>query len=78
MTWKDCFDRPFIVGEDVAYAIIVNGEIEMRSGIVFEIEGDHLTISYNEWIGEDEFVYSTEFDERKYSDGKIPCLCKLR
>lgn len=78
MIWRDCFDRPFIVGEDVIYGIVPNGEVEMRSGVVFEIEDDRLTISYNEWIGEDEFVYSAEFTERRYPDGKIPCLCKLK
>lgn len=75
--WKDCFGRELKAGEDVVYAKIVNDEVQMHSGVIFEVNADSLIFSYNEWIGEEEYVYSEMVCDGKYPDNTVPYICKI-
>lgn len=76
----DCFDKELKQGEDILYAI--NKEIGYTAGgyvtykpvivcgIIVEIKDDKLTISYQEWQGEDEIINEVSFE----SSGEITKL----
>lgn len=57
----DCFDREFIVGEDVIYGVINHGKCELLCGIVTDITETELVIDYQRWKGEEEIIRFKHF-----------------